>query len=104
MDDLVEGSPRIEGLRRDLMRTPDEVAAMVRLKGLGWGDAADRGGAGVQPGDGAALRGRAACVELPGAAAAEARWMGARTGWRSGFAATAATPTWCARNWRASMA
>ncbi len=37
MDDLVEGAPRIEGLRRDLMRTPDEAAAMVRLKGLGWG-------------------------------------------------------------------
>ena len=37
MDGLVEGSPRIDDLRRDLMRTPDEAAAMVRLKGLGWG-------------------------------------------------------------------
>ena len=31
------------------MRTPDEVAAMLRLQGLGWGDAADRGGVGMQP-------------------------------------------------------
>ena len=37
MDGLVEGCPRIDDLRRDLMRTPDEAAAMVRLKGLGWG-------------------------------------------------------------------
>ena len=38
MDALDAGSPRIDDLRRDLMRTPDEVAAMVRLKGLGWGE------------------------------------------------------------------
>ncbi len=37
MDGLFEGSPRIDDLRRDLMRTPDEAAAMVRLKALGWG-------------------------------------------------------------------
>lgn len=37
MDGLVEGSPRFEELRRELMRTPDEVAAMLRLKALGWG-------------------------------------------------------------------
>ena len=37
MDGLFEGCPRIDDLRRDLMRTPDEAAAMVRLKGLGWG-------------------------------------------------------------------
>ena len=37
MDGLDEGSPRIDDLRRDWMRTPDEAAAMVRLKGLGWG-------------------------------------------------------------------
>jgi len=34
---LIEGSPRFEELRRELMRTPDEVAAMLRLKALGWG-------------------------------------------------------------------
>jgi transposase len=34
---LSEGSPRLDELRRETMRTPDEVAAMLRLKGLGWG-------------------------------------------------------------------
>jgi transposase len=30
-------SPQLEGLRGDEMRTPDEVAAMLRLSALGWG-------------------------------------------------------------------
>jgi transposase len=30
-------SPRVNGSRRDEMKTPDDVSAMVRLKGLGWG-------------------------------------------------------------------
>ena len=30
-------SPRVDGLRGEDMRTPDEVAAMVRLGALGWG-------------------------------------------------------------------
>ena len=32
-----EDAPQIGDLRREEMRTPDEVAAMVRLKALGWG-------------------------------------------------------------------
>jgi uncharacterized protein YjcR len=32
-----ERSPREELLRGDEMRTPDEVAAMLRLRSLGWG-------------------------------------------------------------------
>jgi transposase len=32
-----EHVPQIEDLRREEMRTPDEVAAMLRLKALGWG-------------------------------------------------------------------
>src|SRR5918994_691343 len=32
-----EGTPQIEGLRREEMLTPDEVAAMLGLCGLGWG-------------------------------------------------------------------
>ena len=32
-----EHAPQIGDLRREEMRTPDEVAAMVRLKALGWG-------------------------------------------------------------------
>ncbi len=29
---------RLERLRGDQMRTPDEVAAMLRLRALGWGE------------------------------------------------------------------
>ena len=33
----VQGSPRLGDPRRDEMKTPDDVSAMVRLKALGWG-------------------------------------------------------------------
>lgn len=33
----VESTLRLDGSRRELMQTPDEVAAMLRLKSLGWG-------------------------------------------------------------------
>ena len=32
-----EGMPQIEDLRREEMLAPDEVAAMLGLRGLGWG-------------------------------------------------------------------
>jgi transposase len=32
-----EHAPQIKDLRREKMRTPDEVQAMVRLRALGWG-------------------------------------------------------------------
>jgi len=32
-----EKLPRTEGLRRDVMKGPDDVSAMLRLKSLGWG-------------------------------------------------------------------
>src|SRR5919112_3494679 len=34
---LSEGTPQIADLRREEMLTPDEVAAMLGLRGLGWG-------------------------------------------------------------------
>ena len=34
MDDV---SPQRDDLRRDAMKAPDDVSAMVRLKALGWG-------------------------------------------------------------------
>ena len=34
---LEEASPRTEDLRRDAMKAPDDVSAMIRLKALGWG-------------------------------------------------------------------
>jgi transposase len=38
MRESYEPSSRHDLLRGDRMRTPDEVAAMVRLKALGWGE------------------------------------------------------------------
>jgi hypothetical protein len=38
MAESIEVPPRLEQLRGDWMRTPDEVAAMLRLKALGWGE------------------------------------------------------------------
>jgi hypothetical protein len=32
-----KGTPQIEDLRREEMLAPDEVAAMLGLRGLGWG-------------------------------------------------------------------
>jgi transposase len=37
MNEAAQGSPWRDGLRRDEMKTPDDVLAMVRLKALGWG-------------------------------------------------------------------
>jgi transposase len=37
LDGLIEGTPQLDELRGEAMRTPDEVAAMLRLKALGWG-------------------------------------------------------------------
>lgn len=38
MGESVDFPARLEQLRGDQMRTPDEVAAMLRLKALGWGE------------------------------------------------------------------
>ena len=35
--DVGQGAPRDDDPRREVMRTPDEVAAMLRLRALGWG-------------------------------------------------------------------
>jgi transposase len=37
MEELVQRAPRGELPRREVMQTPEEVAAMLRLKALGWG-------------------------------------------------------------------
>ncbi len=38
MNESVERASRLEQLRGEEMRTPDEVAAMLRLRALGWGE------------------------------------------------------------------
>jgi len=37
MEELFQFSPRMSLARREVMQTPDEVTAMLRLKALGWG-------------------------------------------------------------------
>jgi hypothetical protein len=37
MEELVQPASRGELPRREAMQTPEEVAAMLRLKALGWG-------------------------------------------------------------------
>jgi transposase len=34
---IVQGIPQVDDLRGEMMRTPDDVSAMVKLKQLGWG-------------------------------------------------------------------
>ena len=43
MAESVQPVPRGELPRREVMQTPDEVAAMLRLKALGWGIKRKRG-------------------------------------------------------------
>ena len=86
------------------MREPDEVAAMVRLKALGWGvrRIARTLGCTARRRCGGIL-GRAAGWRI-GRRRDQGRRMGSRRGSRSGSGAIAAMPTWCARTWRVSMA
>jgi len=58
------------------MQTPDEVAAMLRLKASSW--AADRGRTGVQPHDRPLVPGRGWLGRVSPAAAGRERWPGLR--------------------------
>ena len=77
MADGVHASSPGEFPRREGMQTPDEVAAMLRLKVAWVENPADRQGAGVQPYDGSALcrrsRRRLGCLSGPRATAGVGR-------------------------------
>jgi hypothetical protein len=84
--------------RRELMKAPDDVSAMLRLKALGWGSRRIAGelgcsrntcGTGWDKGTGGRVR------HLPG----RRNWTDCPSGCVSGFTAMAAMRTWCARNW-----
>ena len=55
MEESLQPLSRGELPRGEVMQTPDEVAAMLRLKSLGWGRPTDREGIGLQPHDSAAI-------------------------------------------------
>ena len=100
---VVEALQRQEELRGEPMRAPDEVAAMLRLQALGWGDAADRGRARLQPETVRRYLDAGGWAPYRAASAADERWPGSRRGWPSASAGIAATPTWCGRSWRAEQ-
>ena len=79
------------------MREPDEVAAMLRLRGLGWGVrriAAEFGCSHVTVRRYLAAGG---WTGLPEAASCEGPGWAGRSSWPSGFVGTAATPMSSAR-------
>ena len=85
------------------MRTPDEVAAMLRLHGLGWGTRriAAEVGCNREAFQRYLASGRWRECQVP---TRPNKLSGTRTGLPSGSAATVAMPTLCARNWRPSWA
>jgi hypothetical protein len=85
--------PAEEGqLRGEEMRTPDEVAAMVRLKELGWGERRDRSDGWVQSSNCSALFGSEGMSRLPNATAGEGvGWAGSLVG------GTVSPPSWQCR-------
>lgn len=91
MGESIEFPAQDGQLRGEEMRTPDEVAAMVRLKELGWGER--RIAATVGCNRRTVRRYLAARVgsatERHGG---RRRWMGWKLGWRSGFGAIVAMP------------
>ena len=103
MDDRVSVAPPVDDGRRQGMRVPDEVAAMLRLRALGWGTR--RIAAELGCNRETVRRYLAAGGWAPYRAPARPGcWPATGRGWPSGSAATAATPTWCARSWRPSWA
>ena len=101
--EAVERKPHCdrEDDRGEVMKEPDEVAAMLRLKELGWGVrriARELGCSHMT-----VRRYVAAGGGRPrGWRIAHRRWTAWKGGWRSGCGGIAAMPTWCVRIWRAS--
>ena len=56
-EERITQSPSWSDLRGQVMKTPDDVAEMLRLKGMWVGTKADRAAAGVQPSHGEGLLG-----------------------------------------------
>src|SRR5579864_6965350 len=96
-----QGSPPDVSVRGENMLAPDEVAAMVRLKSLGWGTRK------IAAALGCSRTTVKRYVEVGGFVAYRQPRRGRRldgsiTGWRNASGSIAAMPRWCARTWRAS--
>lgn len=99
--ELANGA-QFEELRGEAMRTPDEVAAMLRFCKLGWGSKRIASALGcsrntvkryLESGEWRAYRRERGVRKLDGL-----------DGWRRSSEGTEATPTWCARIWSESTA
>ena len=84
------------------MLAPEEVMAMVRLQGLGWGTKriARELGCDRKTVKRYLRRGGWQAYRQPQRATA----LDGLDGWLAGSGAIGAMPTWCARNWPGSMA
>ena len=96
MTESSEVSARLEQLRGDRMRTPDEVAAMLRLRALGWGERRIATALGCNR---RTVRRYLAAEGWVGYRRPRRPKLleGLRTGCPNGSVGTAATPTSCAR-------
>src|SRR3954469_19051839 len=96
---IVQEIPQTGDLRRGEMRTPDEVAVMLRLKGLGWG--ARRIAIELGCSKNTVKRYLAAGGWLAYLSPSRfAKLDGWRRGWPSASGGMRAMPTWCARTCR----
>ena len=91
-------APQVDGLRREDVRTPDEVAAMLRLHALGWGTRRIAAEFGCSRNTVKRYVGRGGWAPLAHGRAGHAPSTGWRTGSPSASGAIAATPTWCGRS------
>jgi hypothetical protein len=90
---------RIEQPRREVMVEPEAVTTLLRLRALGWGSKRIARELGISRGTVKRY------IEAGGWQPFSNRCAGScsmiwTTGCASGFAGTAAMPTWCARSWR----
>ena len=93
-DRITRSRTQDDVLRGQVMKTPDDVSEMLRLKACGWG--AKR----IARELGCSHHTVKAYVAAGGDAVQDAGSSTAmRTGCVSGFSGTAATPTWWARTW-----
>jgi Homeodomain-like domain len=99
MERVMQPGPWGDLPRGDAMQTPDEVAAMLWLKGLGWGIRRIARELGCSHMTVRRYVSGAAGYRIE-VLAGRVRWLGWRTGLLIVSAATRGTPMWFARNWR----
>jgi hypothetical protein len=80
------------------MQTPEEVAAIVRLKALGWGIKRIARELGCRHMTVRHYVAQGGWVPYRGAVRPP-RWPGLKTGWPNVFAAMPGIPMWCAKSW-----